>query len=278
MRGSASDSSRSQNSHIRSPRRVTWTPMGMPSRSLNCAIDLRARATAGFWPVMTVRSRTAPSISLASLADAHVDHDLGQPGNLHGVGVAELFPECRDDLGAVPLLQPRHRGRGCCLGRCCHPLFLSEILAAGPGNPDLPACVIAAEACPGRLLAVRVDQRHVADMDGGLLVDDAALLGAPPPLIVHLGVLLDHVHALHQQALLVRVDRDDRALPALVTAGDDDHAIALPDLHQSTSGASEMIRMNRFSRSSRPTGPKIRVPRGSPPSLISTAAFSSKRM
>ena len=43
-------------------------------------------------------------------------------------------------------------------------------------------------------------------------------------------------------------------------------------------GASEMIRMNRFSRSSRPTGPKMRVPRGSPPSLISTAAFSSKRM
>src|SRR3984885_2122285 len=39
-----------------------------------------------------------------------------------------------------------------------------------------------------------------------------------------------------------------------------------------------MIRMNRFSRSSRPTGPKMRVPRGSPPSLISTAAFSSNRM
>src|SRR5580658_3117854 len=39
-----------------------------------------------------------------------------------------------------------------------------------------------------------------------------------------------------------------------------------------------MIRMNRFSRSSRPTGPKMRVPRGSPPSLISTAAFSSNLM
>src|SRR5260370_34725889 len=39
-----------------------------------------------------------------------------------------------------------------------------------------------------------------------------------------------------------------------------------------------MIRMKRFSRSSRPTGPKMRVPRGSPPSLISTAAFSSNRM
>ena len=39
-----------------------------------------------------------------------------------------------------------------------------------------------------------------------------------------------------------------------------------------------MIFMNRLSRSSRPTGPKMRVPRGSPPSLMMTAAFSSKRM
>ena len=51
---------------MRSPRRVTFAPIGMPSRSLNCAMDLRARTTAGFWPVIAVRSRTAPSISLAS--------------------------------------------------------------------------------------------------------------------------------------------------------------------------------------------------------------------
>jgi len=35
---------------------------------LNCAIDLRALATAGLWPVMMARSLTAPSISLASRA------------------------------------------------------------------------------------------------------------------------------------------------------------------------------------------------------------------
>ena len=45
-----------------------------------------------------------------------------------------------------------------------------------------------------------------------------------------------------------------------------------------TSGASETMRMNLRSRSSRPTGPKMRVPRGCIWSLISTAAFSSKRM
>src|SRR5216110_4041406 len=36
--------------------------------------------------------------------------------------------------------------------------------------------------------------------------------------------------------------------------------------------------MNRLSRSSRPTGPKMRVARGSPWSVMSTAAFSSNRI
>src|SRR5258706_5690291 len=45
-----------------------------------------------------------------------------------------------------------------------------------------------------------------------------------------------------------------------------------------TSGASETIFVNFFSRSSRATGPNTRVPTGSPASLISTAALSSNRM
>ena len=45
-----------------------------------------------------------------------------------------------------------------------------------------------------------------------------------------------------------------------------------------TSGASETIFMNFFSRNSRATGPNTRVPIGSPISLISTAAFESKRI
>ena len=56
MRGSATVSSRSRNSHIRSPRSVTCAPIGMPSRSLNWAIDLRALVTDGFWPVIAARS------------------------------------------------------------------------------------------------------------------------------------------------------------------------------------------------------------------------------
>src|SRR6185503_14373041 len=97
------------------------------------------------------------------------------------------------------------------------------------------------------------------------------------------GVLLDPVDALDQDPLLLRVSRDDLALGAAVRAGDDLDGVALLDLHgrpghHNTSGASEMIFMKRLSRSSRPTGPKMRVPRGSLSLRISTAAFSSKRM
>src|SRR5439155_11239824 len=54
--------------------------------------------------------------------------------------------------------------------------------------------------------------------------------------------------------------------------------IPVVDMGYSTSGASEMIFMNRFSRSSRATGPKIRVPRGLRCSLMSTTALSSNLM
>ena len=57
MRGMARLMSRSKNSHMRSPRRVTLAPMALPSRSLKPAIDFLALVTSGFWPVMIVRSR-----------------------------------------------------------------------------------------------------------------------------------------------------------------------------------------------------------------------------
>src|ERR1700736_1304251 len=51
-----------------------------------------------------------------------------------------------------------------------------------------------------------------------------------------------------------------------------------PSHRYHTSGASETILVKFFSRSSRATGPKTRVPTGSFASLINTAALSSKRM
>ena len=60
MRGIAIETSRSTNSHIRAPRRVTATPTGIPARTLKLAIDLRARRTFGRCPEIT------PSCSVAA--------------------------------------------------------------------------------------------------------------------------------------------------------------------------------------------------------------------
>src|SRR5690606_13548918 len=146
------------------------------------------------------------------------------------------------------------------------------------GDPHLLAgLLVDLVADPGGVPLV-VEDHHVRDVDGGLLGHDAAGLG-PPPAGLDLGVLADPVHTLDQHPVELGVDRDDLAPRAAVLTGDHLDHVVLPDLHaHSTSGASEMIFMNRLSRSSRPTGPKMRVPRGSPPSRRITAAFSSKRM
>ena len=52
---------RSRNSYIRSPRSVTRQPIGMPSRSLKVAIDLRARVMTARWPAIFVSSSAAAS-------------------------------------------------------------------------------------------------------------------------------------------------------------------------------------------------------------------------
>ena len=67
---------------------------------------------------------------------------------------------------------------------------------------------------------------------------------------------------------------------ALAPADDADQ-VAPPNvdrLHHSTSGANEMILVNCRSRSSRATGPKIRVPTGFSSGLMRTTALRSKRM
>src|SRR5882672_10292599 len=112
-------------------------------------------------------------------------------------------------------------------------------------------------------------------MDRALLGDDPAFLLRGLALVA-----LDHVDAAHQRAVVVRTHLDDFAGAAFVAAGEHDHLVALADFggHQSTSGASEMIFMWFLARSSRGTGPKMRVPTGSICGVINTAALRSKRM
>ena len=99
-------------------------------------------------------------------------------------------------------------------------------------------------------------------------------------------------YALHDYPVTPREEPKDRTFCVPVISTDDPYPVTLhhsvlglthPSLpfsvrHQSTSGANDTILMYFFSRSSRPTGPKMRVPRGSPWGLMRTAALSSKRM
>src|SRR6267378_7183222 len=126
-----------------------------------------------------------------------------------------------------------------------------------------------------RFLHGRVPDRHLRHGERHFLLDDAALLAT---LGVGLLVLLHHIHALDDHAA-VGEHLDYGAAPALVTAGEHDNLIAFANLfHQSTSGASEMIFMNCWLRSSRVTGPKMRVPIGSSLLVSNTAALPSKRI
>src|SRR6478672_9864748 len=127
----------------------------------------------------------------------------------------------------------------------------------------------------------RVEDRHVRLVDRQRLVDHAA---GDALHRVRLDVLLDDVDALDDEALLVDATQHGAAA-SLVAAGQHDDLVALTNLvhldlpdsaaAQSTSGASDTIFMKRSVRSSRVTGPKMRVPIGSSLGLSNTAAFVS---
>jgi len=127
-----------------------------------------------------------------------------------------------------------------------------------------------------------------AELAGLELLGVRRVHGRPRDLADRAGeVVLDHedllVRPFDDHAALAGHHAQHAAALAAVAARDDDHVVVLADgvhhgFHQSTSGASEMIFMNRFSRSSRATGPNTRVPMGSPSGLMRTAAFRSNRM
>src|SRR5436189_3840324 len=100
-------------------------------------------------------------------------------------------------------------------------------------------------------------------MHGPFPLDDGTLR----VVLILPGMALDQFDPFDDRALLVALDLDDLAALAFFCPGDDDHFVALFNVRfrhnlQMTSGASEIIFMNRFSRNSRATGPKMRVPRG----------------
>src|SRR3954454_9101239 len=127
------------------------------------------------------------------------------------------------------------------------------------GDTHLGAIGLNLETHAGRL-AVLADDRDVGQVDRRLFRDDAAFLR-----LALLLVALDEIDAAHQRLVGVGTHLEHLAGTALVAAVQHDDLVTLPDLgsHHSTSGASEMIFMWFLARSSRGTGPKIRVPTGS---------------
>src|SRR4029077_9486659 len=138
----------------------------------------------------------------------------------------------------------------------------------------------------GGLLAGRADDHHVRDRHRRRLLDAAARndrRAAHAARVLDRARALmpdDHVDVLDEDATVLRVRLDDAALLAAVLAFHDLHGVAFAHLqclcHYKTSGASETIFMKFFSRNSRATGPKMRVPRGLRCASMITAAFSSK--
>src|SRR5215213_9636630 len=143
-----------------------------------------------------------------------------------------------------------------------------DLGARSLGHAHARAVLGAARPHARRLAVLRVQQRHVGDVHRALALDHADLCVGSRG--VGLLMPLDHVDAL---------DVDDLAGLAPVLARDHDDLVVGAQLHgQSTSGASETIFMNPPSRSSRATGPKMRVPRGLFWASMITAAFSSNAM
>src|SRR3954447_16724979 len=151
-----------------------------------------------------------------------------------------------------------------------------QLRAAALGDAHAPSVLAAADADARRLVVLGVDDRHVGDVDRPLLLDHADLRVRARG--VRALVALDHVQATDVDPVLLGVGADDLAGLALVLAGDHDDLVVTTDAHQSPSGARETIFMTPPSRSSRATGPKMRVPRGLFWASMITAAFSSKAM
>src|SRR5690606_9554743 len=117
-------------------------------------------------------------------------------------------------------------------------------------------------------------KRHIGNVDGHGLVDDAALRASHG---IALGMLFDDIDAFDQN--VVGVDALEHGAAAFfVATGQYDDLVAFTDFFHfvapySTSGARDTIFMNFSVRNSRVTGPKIRVPMGSSLALSNTAAL-----
>ncbi len=159
---------------------------------------------------------------------------------------------------------------------------LSSCSLAAPTDPHATS-VLERVACPcGSARCTCRTDHHVGEVDRGFLLDDAAGICWPARLRCRFTMLMRSTIARRCRAARAGPCRSCRApgrrSPSPCRSSESAARIDRSSRPHSTSGASEMIFMNCFARSSRATGPKMRVPIGSPWLSMSTAEFVSKRM
>src|SRR5262249_38854244 len=202
------------------------------------------------------------------LTQAHVHHDLFHARDGHDVLVAELFGKSRHDFLLVLVPQPAHLSTT--------PSQWRQIRTLRPS--------------PRILRPTRVCAPHSGQTSWTFDACRDASRATMPPLTFLPGFglvwrLIRLTPSTTSRFLSGRIfktrPRLPRSFPVMTsTVSFFRIGVAKRDIRNlySTSGASEMIFMKRRSRSSRATGPKTRVPIGSPWSLTRTAAFRSNRM
>src|SRR4051794_20359443 len=181
----ATDSRRSRNSYARSRRSVTLTPTGIPSRSLNAAIDLRARRTDGRCPAIVAScSVAASSIRVSCLASPTPMFSV--IFSIRGTCIVDEYPNRSLSCGRISSAY----------------LSLRRAMSVEPGvralGDAVGLAVLAGHADARRLLVLGVEQHHVGDVDAALLLhapaDRLGALRAGNLLRAH--VALDDVQAL----------------------------------------------------------------------------------
>src|SRR5690606_6189151 len=209
------------------------------------------------------------------LAHAHVESDLGQARHLHRIGVAELLHELRHHLILVELFQTG----------------IHFSIPQTSGAPDQMASPLERNTRMRRPSSrILVAMRSPLPVAGLKCITLDTWIGASrsitPPgwLAWGFGLVWRLTRLTFDTTTLSPITRTTSpclplSLPAVtITWSPFLIRFMSASSAQSTSGASETIFMNFSERSSRVTGPKMRVPIGSCLLLSNTAALPSKRI
>src|SRR5882757_9084473 len=227
MRGMAMLTSRSRNSYMRSPRKVTLQPIAWPSRTLNVATDFFALVTAGFWPVIFAISAVAASMTFLS-ATASPTPMLTVIFKIRGTCIVFLSSSFCLSSGTILSLKICFS-----LAAINYSLFRVDHFFVRLEYAHLAAVLERLEADAVALLGRRIENQHVRHMQRRLALDDAALHAH---LRIGLLMLLGHVQSLDAQAI-VSQHFDDGALAAFVPTGDQNHQVAFANLlHRFSTG------------------------------------------